>query len=350
MNNSHNDMESVYSQRLRALLTDSGLRDALLPPITGDEQAALEQKFVPVSVASADWCARSPILNPTTIDPLALLTIVPFPDAPIDALVARMKGALWTYAIDDFIDSSESPLPTIVSTVGDCINVAMASHGAERPRTSYGRALAEVRAELSGYPLFGSVHPCWAGSLARLLDAMMFELWTNRRYRGRTAPGPAPTIDEYLYYGRHSIANPHLMTTALVVSNDATVVPALRDLFDLATACAGPLRLSNDLVSYSREEHEGKVNSVALSSWPDGSGRADSDTSGLDEIRKMLRDEQSQAHSLAATVRTASRIERSFVRSMDFCIDLYRARDYRLWKRDLDGLRDPALGAGQAVT
>lgn len=338
-------LEATYARQLDSLFSRPQFREQFLPRLTSAEESALARQFVPLAVSAALWCRSSSILDARIVAPLALITIAPFPESPLPALLKRMKGAIWFYAVDDMIDRPGRTFRPMVSAINDAIRVSVAKPGEERPRTIYGQILTRMKADLRGYDTFSALGAYWSLSLARTLDAMVFEYWTNNRFRSGNSGLLLPSMEEYLYFGRHSIVNAHLMMTALIVENDASLVPVAGQLMDLATQCGGPIRLANDLASFGRERDEQKFNSVILAGM-DGNGGipfSKDDELGTATVLRRLRQERRVAYSVAEEIRSHGEIGSKFLRSMDLCVDLYFLGDYRLWERDIQGKDETSL-------
>src|SRR5436190_19900928 len=92
------------SAEIAHVLRDSWLADLFLPALTPLEMAAIEQRLESLVVAAEETCEKWTFLNPATIVPLTIHTIVHLASLPVESILLRIKLSLWTWALDDVLD------------------------------------------------------------------------------------------------------------------------------------------------------------------------------------------------------------------------------------------------------
>jgi len=323
------------AELVKRLLADPELRAEYLPSLTATELRALERELDPVVEQALVWCARWSILNPATVIPVSLVNVVQFHNLPTLSILTRVKCSLWVFALDDEIDSGRVPELALPKILEECY-LAASDVKAARPRSELARSLHELQQELAVAPSYELVYPLWATSLIRMIDGMMYEHWMQQRFRPLDYEDDLPPLAEYLHYARHSIAITHLWITGLILEADPTLEQVLPALYRLADQCALVIRLANDYSTYEREANEGGVNAIALRVHELIASGAQTEVASAiqvakDDILATLRSEQQVAARLASRIRTASSIQRRFIRATTVSVDLYVNRDFRVW-------------------
>ena len=192
--------------------------------------------------------------------------------------------------------------------------------------------LSVIVTTLFAYPLATELSNVWSGSLVRLVDGMMCELWrTQKTNQGCVR---LPSLEEYLFYARNSIGLPYVWMTCLIQTNDRSAVPLAPLLLDLAEECGTIMRLSNDLRSLESELIEGKISAVQILGQTTPPGAVDLDQ-GRRAVSNLIDDRLQVLDGKANLVRTESGLEQRYVRATRFGLALYEMSDFRTLAKEI---------------
>ncbi|MBM2810144.1 MAG: hypothetical protein HW416_903 [Chloroflexi bacterium] len=340
MKTSSKSPPSANRPRLGVIASDAALRKRFFPSLRADELKTIETRLDDLIEGAESWCLQWSVFNKATIAPIAILSLVHQPHVTNDALLTRVKWTLWLYAMDDMMDGQRAPSSDLFETLRQCY-VGGCGVGGQATEGELLRSLESIRRELAGFPNYAVILPFWASSLARVLDAMMYEFWMRRRRTSSSLLEPIPPFDEYMYFARQSTSLPSVWMTALMIEPDLQLGGAMLDLVRLSEQCAVVVRLVNDLAGLDREMEEGQVNAVTirahmLSAREPSSAVAAILSRATRDVRRRLRLEQRRLRQLASEVREARAIAAGFVRATDFAVDLYLNCDLRDWAKELE--------------
>lgn len=201
------------------------------------------------------WANRhGDIVNTRRFGPTCMTMAIVAPWAPSHGLelVARQAALLW--AVDDTLEDSSSTAEFTATLDDVCSAVA---GRAPRVDTALTTALAELRTDLSAFPLFAELAPLWTDAMTTGISAGLDE-WRIAREMANGAP--PPSIEEYLRIGARTILKTAMQLAMLIVTEPESLAdhwdrlaPAMREA-DIA------VRLVNDYASYEREAATGDLN------------------------------------------------------------------------------------------
>lgn len=323
------------------VLSDLSLLRPHLPPLTEREWQSLELNLDRVVRDALSWCETYPFLNPSIVVPSAVWLMVQAPGFPPRSTAALVKGTLWAIALDDMFDKELLPEKDLLQVVLECQTVACQRSPLAAQTSQYAKVLADLKTDLSSYPLWPDLEPYWVASLVRMLDGMVYEYSFQQSLRqGSPLLAPPPT-ELYLHFGTYTSLVPMQWTAAVVLAGDYSVLPVLPGLMALIQQCGLVLRLINDLWTFPRELEEQTTNSLLLEksrlAW---SGEANSEQEGTklsrDKLERRLEQELRKARELAAGIETPTEIEKGFIRALDFGLRFYAQHDLRDWQREVE--------------
>lgn len=316
----------------RAVRSDVRLRDAFLPAVTPEEEAAIASLLDSVVLDAHRWCDRWTLFRARTILPIALLNCVQFPHLSSSQVSLRVKSSLWVYALDDVIDDGGLGSDELRPLLTECLEVART--GTSWPAMhELARSLADLRRSFVGQPLWQAVFPTWVDSLQLLVEGMVREHVAREQMRNGGFLVSNLSMDEYLSFAAHSIGLPHQWVAGLAMEPDPSIVGALPRLVALAERCGTVMRLANDAATWRREAGEGGVNAVRLEQWSCEAGLSTSDAirRAEERVQGRLHLELRQCRELAAGLSDGSAVGHRFVRATEFGVDLYARHDFRTW-------------------
>ena len=241
-----------------------GLRSRYLASLDPAEQVRIFDLSARTSQTLHRWAARYPLIRRVRVWPLSLSVAAGAPFTSVEALISTARLSLWVFTLDDLFDEERVPQVELIKRAERYR--ALAHNEIPCPSgDSLATALCELRDDLAGYTLFGSLGLEWANALCGTIDGMMREYQWRLAYRkGTDARGTLPSYEEYVATGRYSIGGPPHMWAALITSDDPST-PAhldhLRAMEQIASTC---IRLANDLQSYQKEVDEGKINALVI--------------------------------------------------------------------------------------
>lgn len=323
---------------LRDLLGDPEARQRLLPPLTGKQTAALEERLPAVYHAARSFTDRFPCANGEIVFPASIFKIVQMPSLSADDLATAVQWETWVFALDDLFDQRQRDFKEICDIVDECYRVAIVPPGTEDISTDFGASFREIKLRLAAHQVFRELQPAFAGTLARLVDAMAYE-YAFRPGRAPARRAGVPSLDEYLYHASHIFA--HTCMWILPLHDDESVLPALGPLTRLADQCSRALRLANDLSTFRREEHEGVLNGVVVAmgrSSPPANPSDQRRRQALVKLAARLQRERRNAARMVSTMSTVSGVELSFVRGMELAIRMFEHYEARDWASQARGL------------
>jgi hypothetical protein len=201
------------------------------------------------------WATRyRDVFDVRRFGPTCMTMAMVAPWAPLDCLelVARQAALLW--AVDDELEQSSSA----VEFAGGLDGIRAAITG--RPRdvdTPVTAALAELRADLSGFPLFAELGDAWTDSMVSGISAG-FDEW--RISRDMAAGGAPPSLDTYLDIATRTILKVPMTLAMLIVTEPESLRAHWDRLEPALWEAAVAVRLANDYGSYERENSAGDLN------------------------------------------------------------------------------------------
>lgn len=282
-----------------------------------------------VSATLDDWSRKYPFIRRERIPPLALSVAAAAPFAGAAALSSAARVSLWVFGLDDAIDEEHLAADALSERVRQCSRIlrGVLLDPATEP---FAGALAEVRRDLSRYPLFTSLGGVWDRALARTIESMLREEEWRRAHRAGSLD--LPSYQSYVANGRYSIGGPpHVWATIITIDDPSAPrhLARLRAMERLASIC---VRLSNDLRSAAKELREGKLNALSL-------GAILYEREGMDAGAARMAAEQRVRQEIVARVRrlldlrersvtTTGRPEAATADIAAFVTDFYETHDY----------------------
>lgn len=267
---------SSRTERSSTLPTASGSHPELLSPwgrvrsrfltsLGNADRMRIYDLALQTATALHAWAEPHPAIRSIRIPPLCLSVAAAAPFCSVEALLSTARTSLWVFTLDDWFDEERAPEVELRRNGRDFWAIARGRQPVGQKHNCLAPLLTELRADLSGYPLFDVLADEWTAALGGTVDAMMREYEWRAAYRHPDARSTAtPTYGDYLRVGRYSIGGPVHMWTAMITINDPSIpdhLDHLRAMEELASTC---IRLANDLRSYDKEILEGNVNAPVI--------------------------------------------------------------------------------------
>jgi hypothetical protein len=283
-----------------------------------------------VSHALRLWAARYPLVRRVRVWPLALSVAAAAPWSSVQALISTARVSLWVFTLDDIFDEERVPDNEMMRRAD---RYRMLAHGSPigAVEDSMATALQEIRADLTTYPLFGSLGDEWANALCGTIDGMMREF----QWRAMLHNDPSwqlPSYEEYIANGLYSIGGPPHIWAELITGNDASTpdhVDRLRPMERIASTC---IRLANDLRSYGKEVAEGNINALVLHGRTFEAAafsRDEAHQQAERQVRDDIADGLATLDVLRSTASTRTRRPESAIADIAHLVcDFYRQHDY----------------------
>jgi hypothetical protein len=313
--------------------SDEGLRDRLMPQFTPMQNDALRQKFREVYQLTNDWVSRFPGLNASTILPAAVIKIGQLPGLTPSAIATSVKWEIWVFAFDDMFDEANIAFNESSAIIEDCRRIVTSPIGSEDASTALGSSLFEIKQELSKYAQFSTLQPLFAATFERLVEGTLYVAQVRHPSQSILRD---PPLEEYLYHGTNTFVHPFLWSLILQ-QDDTSILIHINELMELANQCGLACRLANDLSTFTREQRENVMNSVAIYLHQ---LQQISRTQTLEELKheslEYIRGELMQQHQAAINMGTrlekASSVAGSFLRLVDLSVGSYIRNDVRDWE------------------
>lgn len=231
------------------------------------------------------WVLQHPIIRDVRVDPLSLTLAASAPFCSAEALATAIRGTLWIFTYDDFLDEELVPIDVMLNRTKDYQRMIL-DRGEGNVDDPLAVLLQSVRYELSRNALFEPLHDVWADAFANTLDGMLAEHQWRCRYK---ESGVLPTHDEYMRSAMWSVgAALHFFASAITIE-DRSIIDSLTMVREMALAASRAIRFANDLRSYPKEMEEQNVNSVVLAHAKIGGSLAEAESDVREKIVAELR-------------------------------------------------------------
>lgn len=234
----------------------AGLHSRFLDSLDADEQVHIFDLSARMAQKLHRWAARYPLIRRVRAWPLALSVAAAAPFSSVDALVSTARVSLWVFTLDDIFDEERVTQAELMRRAERYRAIGAQQQRSPEDGDSLAAALAEVREDLSGYPLFRELGDEWAEALRGTIESMIREYQWRLAYQ-REGPSALPSDEEYLANGLYSIDGPPHVWASLITTNDPSTprhLEQLRAMEQIASTC---ISLANDLQSYEKEVAEG---------------------------------------------------------------------------------------------
>src|SRR6267143_527641 len=147
-----------------------GLRSRYLASLDPAEQVRIFDLSARTSQTLHRWAARYPLIRRVRVWPLSLSVAAGAPFTSVDALISTARLSLWVFTLDDLFDEERVPQVELIKRAERYR--ALAHNEIPCPSgDSLATALCELRDDLAGYTLFGSLGLEWANALCGSIDA-----------------------------------------------------------------------------------------------------------------------------------------------------------------------------------
>jgi hypothetical protein len=201
------------------------------------------------------WAKRhGDILNPKRFGPTCMTMAMSAPWAPAASLelVARQAALIW--AVDDELEVSLTEEEFLTKL--DDTTAAVAGRPC-RVDSAATDALAELRAELSAFPLFAELGEAWTEAMISGFSADL-EGW--RIAREMAGGAPPPSYDAYMAVATRSVHKTAMNLAMLIVTEHESLLEHWDRLAPAIDETNVAIRLVNDYGSYERENQTCDLN------------------------------------------------------------------------------------------
>jgi hypothetical protein len=206
------------------------------------------------------WMAeQGDAFNPKHANVYCLTSAFTSPWLGVNTLHLATKIWSWLTAVDDVMDALHVDSDDVHASADRCRRIL----DGDRPVASdqLAAALAEIRDELTTYPLFHQLAPLWRDTVEQLITAMQFE---RRASDAVAAGGAPPDLDEYLEQARESVGIMMYVVSLWSTMDEADLPDYVDQLLPPLREAALAVRLGNDLRSSAREQTSGTLNALML--------------------------------------------------------------------------------------
>ena len=323
----------------------AGLRSKFLAALDAQEQVHIFDLSARMVPPLHRWAARYPLIRRVRVWPLSLSVAAAAPFSAAEALVAEARVSLWVFTLDDLFDEERVPQTELMRRAERYRAISQNLPTPPAP-DSLANALREIREEMTAFPLFASLGDEWARALCGTIDGMTREYYWRLSYR-KDGGAALPSYDEYVANGLYSIGGPPHMWSAIIATNDPSVLDHMDELRQMERISSTCIRLANDLQSYAKEITEEKINALILISR-ELQARGVPEKDALDQAEERVRAEiASGIEALGELQRkvhtTTGHPEAALADIARFVCDFYTTHDYHTFYGEMAASARPAV-------
>jgi hypothetical protein len=239
------------------ILAGSRFLQSLSPSVSQEISA----KAAWVSGELRAWAAPYAPIRAIRAYPLALSVTAAAPFASTAELLDTARVSLWVFTLDDLFDEDGLSPAELLRRAASYRAIAHGDSASSPDPLAV--ALTDVRKSLVDYPLFQELTTTWARALCRTIDGMVREQQWRIAWR-RDGIAALPGYNEYVKNGLNSIGGPPHIWSAIITTDDSTVLRQMKLFGEIERTASTCVRLANDLQSEVKEADEAKPNSLTI--------------------------------------------------------------------------------------
>ena len=310
----------------RTILPENGYLGSLDPVVRQE----IFSKAALVSDELKLWAAPYSTIRTVRTFPLALSVAAAAPFATPSELLDTARVSLWVFTLDDLFDE-ELFAPSEIVQKATLYGEIARSETVGPQSDPLAIALADVRNHLLEYPLFPSLGGIWGEAVSRTIAAMTREQEWRNAWRS-DGPASLPGYDEYVENGLNSIGGPPHIWTAMITTDDHSMLDQLDVFAEMERTASTCVRLANDLQSEVKEIEESSPNSLIILSQAlrqRGVEPPEARTRSREWVEEAIGRELVKLESLCDRARTQTgRPEAVAYNIAHFVCEFYRKHDY----------------------